>query len=250
MPKRTPHARGVGCAAIAAPVKYPAVNQLIEALPGADRAYLVAACVTVELVLGDILYEPGTRLRYAYFPLGGFISLLSAPDQSAQLELGLIGDEGMYGTALALGVAESDQCALVQGAGSALRITSAALRRELRHSTALRHLLGRYIHVLMAQQAQATVCVGFHLIEHRLARWLLMMHDRAHADMFLITHVFLANMLGVRRAGVTLAAGALQKQGLIRYARGHVTIANRRELESAACSCYRHDQAMWQRWLR
>ncbi|MEO8747771.1 MAG: Crp/Fnr family transcriptional regulator [Rhodanobacter sp.] len=249
MTKSTPHARGAPSAAIKAPVNRQAVNQLIEALPSADRAHLVTACVSVELVLGDILYEPGTRLRYAYFPLGGFVSLLSATDGHAQLELGLIGDEGMHGASLALGVAESSQRALVQGSGPALRITTAAMRRELRHSPALRRLLGRYLHVLMAQQAQNAVCICFHLLEQRLARWLLMTRDRAHADAFLITHLFLASMLGVRREGVTEAAGALQKRGMIRYTRGRITITDRRALESAACVCYRHDRATWQRWL-
>ena len=249
MSAKTPHARGALFAAVTAPVKRPAINRLIEAPPRADRAHLVAACVTVELVTGDTLYEPGTPLRYAYFPLGGFISLLSVKDGHTQLELGRIGDEGMLGASLALGVSESHQSALVQGTGPALRIAADAFRRELKRSPALRRLLGRYLHVLMAQHAQAAVCVGFHLLEQRLARWLLMTHDRAHADTFPVTHLFLARMLGVRRVGVTQAAGALQARGLIRYMRGRVTIADRHGLEAAACGCYRHDRAIWQRWL-
>lgn len=249
MSKRTSHVRPVPSAAEKTPVKHLAVNQLIEALPRADRVHLIAACATVDLVLGDILYEPGTLLRHAYFPLGGFISLLSATGGQVRLELGLIGDEGMHGTSLALGVAESNHCALVQGAGPALRIGAPALRRELQRSPALQRVLDRYLHVLMAQQAQALVCIGYHLIEQRLARRLLMAHDRAHADTFFITHRFLASMLGVRREGVTQAAGALQTQGAIRYRRGRVTIVDRHELEAGACGCYHHDRAIWQRWL-
>ena len=249
MLKRTSHARGAPSAAEQAPVEYPATNRLIEALPRANRAHLIAACATVDLVLGDILHEPGTPLRFAYFPLSGFISLLSSVDAHERLELGLIGDEGMHGASLVLDVAASDQCALVQGAGVALRIDATALRGELRRSPALRRVLSRYLHVLMSQQAQAAVCIRFHRIEQRLARWLLMTHDRAHTDTFFITHVFLASMLGVRREGVTEAAGALQAQGLIRYTRGHVTIVDQRRLEATACACYRHDRAAWQRWL-
>ena len=249
MSKRTSHARGASSAAAKLPVRHLAVNKLIQALPRADRARLIAACAPVDMVLGNTLYEPGTPLRAAYFPLDGFISLLSSTDGHARLELGLIGDEGMQGASLVLGVAESTQCALVQGAGPALRISATALRRELQRSAPLRSVLSRYLHVLMTQQAQAAVCIRFHLIEQRLARWLLMTHDRAHADTFLITHLFLASMLGVRREGVTEAAGTLQSQNLIRYTRGHVTIVDRRKLEAAACVCYQLDRAIWQKWL-
>lgn len=136
--KTPPRTRATACAVVPVPRKRPTVNKLIEALPRAERARLTAACATVELVLGDISYEPGTRLRHAYFPLDGFISLLSTTDPRAQLELGLIGDEGMHGASLALDVAASDQRALVQGAGPALRISVPALRCELRRSPVLR----------------------------------------------------------------------------------------------------------------
>lgn len=225
------------------------VNRLIAALPRADRARLLAACSTVELVLGEVLCEPGARLRHAWFPLDGFISLLNIAERHAQLEIGLIGDEGMFGLPLTLGAAVSSQRALVQGAGTALRIDAAALRRELQRSHALRRVLGLYAHVLMTQLAQIATCIGFHVVEQRLARWLLMTHDRARRDTFDITHAFLATMLGVRRVGVTEAASALQKKDLIRYSRGRVTIANRRGLEVAACGCYRSDRDTWQHWL-
>lgn len=227
------------------------VNQLIESLPDADRARLRAASTTVDLVLGKTLYEANTPLRYAYFPINGFISILSSasPNPREQLEFGLIGNEGMHGVSLALGVSQSSHCALVQGSGHALRISATLLQRELRRCPALQRVLKRYLHVLMQQQAQAAVCIGFHHIDQRLARWLLMAHDRAHVSTFRITHSFLSRMLGVRRAGVTQAAGALQQQGFIRYTHGRVTITDRRGLEAAACACYVRDLQTWTQWL-
>lgn len=246
---KTSRVRGAPAAAVTAVVEHPPINQLIETLPRIDRTRLVGACAEVKLVIGDVLDEPGTRLRHAYFPLGGCISLLSVTGKRTQLELGLVGNEGMHGISLRLGEGESHQRALVQGTGPALRIGATAFRRELQRSPALKRVLDRYLHVLMAQQAQAAVCIGFHLLEQRLARWLLMTRDRARADTFPITHLVLASTLGARRAGITKAAGALQKQGMIRYKRGQLTITDRHGLEAAACSCYRLDRATWQRWL-
>lgn len=249
--KKTSRARAAPAVVEKRPAEPVAVNLLIESLPRAERARLIAVSTRVDLVLGNILYEAGARLRYAYFPLDGFISLLSTidPDPRERLELGLIGHEGMHGASLALGVTESNNRALIQGSGQALRISAAALRRELQRSSALKRMLDRYVYVLMTQQAQAAVCIGFHHIEQRLARWLLMTHDRAATDTFRITHIFLANMLGVRRVGVTQAAGALHKKGLIRYARGLVTITDRRGLEAAACGCYDLDLETWAQWM-
>jgi CRP-like cAMP-binding protein len=224
-------------------------NRLLAALPRADRVHLLAAGKPVELVFAEILYEPGARIRYVYFPLDGFISDVVTIDGQAALEVGLIGNEGMCGIALALGVDVSANRAVVQGAGSALRIGVAAFRRELEHSRALRRLLNRYASVLLAQLAQTASCISLHFVEQRLARWLLMSHDRAHSDTFSVTHAFLAGMLGVRRVGVTEAAGALQEKMLIHYARGKVRIANRRGLEAAACGCYSSDRDTYRRLL-
>ena len=217
---------------------YPAENQLIERLPGADRARLLALCEPVQLALSEVLCEADVPTRHVYFPIDGFISLVAQVDAHPGLEVGMVGREGMLGAHLALGVATSPLRALVQGAGASWRIAVAPFRRELARSTALRHQLDRYAYVLMSQMVSSAGCLHFHLIGPRLARWLLMSHDRAPGDRFHVTHEFLAYMLGVRRVGVTVAAGELQRRRLISYHRGELTVLDRSGLEAAACSCY------------
>lgn len=216
----------------------PAQNHLIESLPRRDRLSLLAAGSTVDLVLGQLLDRAGAATRHAYFPVDGFVSLVAADAGQPALEVGMVGREGMLGAQLVLGVAQAPLHALVQGPGAAWRIGSAAFRAELAQSAPLRSLLHRYLHVLMGQLADAAVCNRYHEIGPRLARWLLMTQDRAHDERFQVTHEFLAYMLGVRRVGVTAAAGALQKSGLIEYHRGHVHVLDRGALEAAACACY------------
>ena len=193
-------------------------------------------------VLAKVMFEPGQGTRHVWLPVDGFVSLITLTDGSPGLEVGMVGREGMLGAQLALGVSSAPMRAPVQGPGRAWRIGAAAFRAELARSDPLRASLNRYLYVLMAQLAAATACLRFHQIGPRLARWLLMSQDRAHADHFHVTHEFLAYMLGVRRVGVTAAAGALQRSGLIEYRRGELAVLDRAGLEAAACGCYAADR--------
>jgi len=201
------------------------------------------------LVLGDILCEPEQIIRHVYFPINSFISLMTPIDGHSSLEVALVGSEGMYGIPLMLGVNFTSLHAVVQGSGHAWRMDVDRLHSELKHSVALQQELNRYIYVLMIQLGQTAACTRFHVVEERLARWLLMMRDRAHSDTFHITHEFLAHMLGVRRVGVTKAAGSLQNKKLISYSRGDVRIHDIAGLEAASCHCYRADKETYNRIL-
>ncbi|MFP6850238.1 MAG: Crp/Fnr family transcriptional regulator [Pseudomonas sp.] len=214
------------------------LSRLIEGLPSRQRQQLLNRCESVELVFGNVLHEANQPIRHVYFPLSGFISQVTALQGHQPLEVGLIGSEGMLGATLALGISRAPMRAVVQGSGSALRISSGLFKQELLKSPALLRSLKRYLYVLMAQLSQSSACIHFHEIEPRLARWLLMTHDRAHADHFHLTHEFLADMLGVRRSGVSIAAAALQARGLISYSRGEINILDRAGLEQTACECY------------
>lgn len=217
-------------------------NHLIELLPRRDRARLLAVCEPYELLLAEVLCEPGQATRHVYFPTEGFISLVVQIKDSPGLEVGMVGREGMLGAQLALGVSTAPVHALVQGTGQALRVGALAFRTELARSLPLQRTLNRYLYVLMAQQAASAACLRFHQIGPRLARWLLMSQDRAQSASFHVTHQFLAYMLGVRRVGITAAAGDLQRSGLISYHRGDLVVLDRAGLEAAACGCYASDQ--------
>jgi CRP-like cAMP-binding protein len=227
-----------------------AENHLIELLPRKDRQRLLAVCEPFELVLADVLSDPGKAARHVYFPTEGFISLVTMVADHPGLEVGMVGREGMLGAQVVLGVAIAPLHSVVQGPGVARRVPIAAFRDQLARSEPLQRTLDRYLYVLMAQLAASAACLRFHLIGPRLARWLLMSQDRSHADSFRVTHEFLAYMLGVRRAGITRAAGALQQRGLIEYRRGALTVLDRGRLEAAACSCYAGDRAAYTGLLR
>jgi len=225
----------------------PAANRLLTSLTAADRKHFMAACEPVELMFAEILAEPRETMRHVYFPTGSFISLVSSGDGRDNLEVALLGSEGMLGVTLILGVDESPLHALVQGAGSALRMEAAQFARELESMPALGRVLRRYLYVLTGQLAQTAACSHFHVVEARLARCLLMTQDRAHTDHFHVTHEFLAYKLGVRRVGITTAAIALHNRKLIDYSRGEVTILDRAGLEAASCGCYEADNASYAR---
>ncbi len=213
-------------------------NSLLGALPRKEQRRLLAGLEEVSLTFGDVLYEPGDTIHHVYFPVNSLVSLLVLADGHLALEVGLIGRDGMVGIPLILGHERSPVRALVQGSGSALRMTAAHLLREFRLSAPLRRELYRYTHALMAQISQTAACNRFHVVEQRLARWLLMTHDRVKTDQFHMTHEFLGTMLGVRRVGVTTAAQALQERGLISYSRGTISVLDRAGLEASACRCY------------
>lgn len=222
-----------------------AQNHILELLPRKDRLRLLAVCEPVQLVWADVLCMQGQPSLHAYFPINGFISLLQQTDAHSPLEVGMVGREGMLGVELALGVTTTPLLAVVQGSGSAWRVECGAFQHELLQSPALQQSMNRYVAVLMAQLATSVACLRFHLIGARLARWLLMCQDRAHSDTFHVTHEFLAQMLGIRRVGVTMAAGNLQRRGLIDYHRGKLEVLDRSGLEAAACSCYRTERQLY-----
>jgi len=233
-----------------APMKRESVtNRLLDELPARDRERLLGGCEPVELEFGEILAEPGEILRDVYFPTGSFVSLVLKVNNEASLEVALVGNEGMLGAPLALGVNTKQVHAVVQGPGRAWRMSAARFRSELGSSRALLQVIHRYLFVRVSQLEQTAGCNRFHVVEERLARYLLMTADRSHSDRFRITHEFLAYMLGVRRVGVTRAATALRSRKLIRYARGDITILDRKRLIGAACGCYRADLATYDRIL-
>lgn len=225
-------------------------NRLLDALPHLHQSALLSDGQLIELVSGTVLAESGQTMRYVYFPTASFISLIAPLGGSAGLEVGMVGDEGMLGTGLILGVSVSPLRALVQGAGPAWRIAGDDFVRTLKHSPPLQDVLNRYLYVVLAQLAQTAACTRFHVVEARLARWLLMTQDRAHSEHLHVTQEFLAYMLGVRRVGITKAAMALQLKALIHYHRGEITILDRPGLEAASCPCYQADLASYaQVWV-
>lgn len=223
----------------------PTENHLIALLPRQDRLRLLKVCEPVALVVSEVLASQGKPASHVYFPIQGFISLVTVMDGKPGLEVGMVGREGMLGMQLALGLVLAPLHALVQGPGKAWRVESRAFQAQLLKSPALQRNLNRYLYVLMAQLAAATACQRFHSLGPRLARWLLMSQDRCHSDSFVATHELLAQVLGVRRVGVTMAAGDLQRDGLIEYHRGHVAVLDRLGLEAAACSCYAEDRTVY-----
>jgi CRP-like cAMP-binding protein len=217
----------------------PITNRLLAALPKKEYRRLMPELEHVPLVFGDVLYESGETINHVYFPEGGIISLLSTVGSRKVLEVGIVGNEGMAGLPVVLGVRASLNMGLVQSEGTAAKLKTAMLQREFKRDGALQRLLHRYLHSLLTQISQSAVCNRFHTVDARLARWLLMTRDRVESDEFRLTQEFLSHMLGVRREAVSRAAGDIQKRRIINYSRGYITILNRAGLEAIACECYR-----------
>ena len=216
----------------------PSGNRLLATLPKREYERLLPKLKTVSLVLGEELYVPGETIKYVYFPNDSIVSLISKLSETAWLEVGMVGNEGMAGLAVFMGVDFSLTRGLVQGSGTAMRMSSAAVRTEANRLGGLHRILHRYSHSLLTQVTQSSTCNRFHLVDARLARWLLMTNDRLGTKEFPLTQEFLSHMLGVRREGVSKAAGALQAAKLISYSRGMITLLNRRALEAKSCQCY------------
>jgi CRP-like cAMP-binding protein len=213
-------------------------NQLIATLPLSERRRLLTIAERIDLVRSEKLDAGSRRCANVYFPTRGFIALMATLSGKPVVQVCMIGREGMWGPDLAFCARNEPMHAVVLGPGAAWCINARAFDEEISHSGALRHCMDRYLRALIAQLASSAACLGFHQIEPRLARWLLMSQDRAQSDRFFATQEVLSAMLGVRRVGVTAAAGELQRRGLIEYTRGYITILNRAGLEAASCSCY------------
>lgn len=216
----------------------PPVNRLLKLLSPDELQLVHERGEVVDLAFGDILCEYGQIPRFVYFPMNGLISLVINIDEEAPLELAMIGWEGMLGATRVLGVSEAPVKAVVEGTGSAVRLTVSAFGQLSRDGTQLQAIVQRYLFVLMAQLTRTAGCTHFHEVSNRLARWLLMTHDRSPGDSFYLTQQFLSEILGIQRSAVSIAASALQQSELINYSRGYITILNRKGLERVACSCY------------
>lgn len=222
-------------------------NRLLGALPRDVCNRFISQCERVELDAGDRLVELGGRILHAYFPTNCQISLIGSIHLRASLEVTQIGNEGMCGIPLALGINVSPVDSIVRQGGSALRISAALFRRELERYPIFQRIVKRYIYVQMKQLALLVTCNRFHIVEARLARCLLVMSDHSGTDELRVTHDVLAQILGVRRVGITNAAGSLQKRRLMTYSRGNITVTNRNGLEGASCTCYRADKSTYDR---
>jgi CRP-like cAMP-binding protein len=214
------------------------VNRLLADLPDAEYQRLVSHLEHIPLSLKQVLHKAGEPIEYVYFPHRAIVSLISTPEEGSNVEVGLVGNEGVVGIPAALGDNIATTTANVQREGSGMRMEASLLKSEFLRGDVLQSLLLRYTQALYALVSQGAACNRLHHLDERLARWLLLVCDRLGSNELGLTHEFIAQMLGVRRAGVTEAANRLQKAGLISYNRGKITIVNRQELEAASCSCY------------
>jgi CRP-like cAMP-binding protein len=227
----------------------PRQNHLLRALPVEESERIFPQLELVPMPLGEVLYESGSQLRYVYFPTTSIVSLLYVMEDGASAEIAVVGNEGMVGVALFMGGETTPSRALVQSGGQAYRLRGQFLKDEFHRATALQHLLLRYTQALLTQMAQTAVCNRHHSVDQQLCRWLLLSLDRLPSNELSMTQELIANMLGVRREGVTEAARKLQTSGLINYSRGHITVLDRPRLEARACECYQVVKAEFDRLL-
>lgn len=229
----------------------PVSNLLLDMLGGAARNRLLEVSDHVDLPFGTVLCQAGDALSHVYFPVTSIISLIAQPGLGQKpLEMGLVGNEGMFGATIVLGVTAAPMQGVVQGAGAMLRVRQRDVRRALGSGrSALARLMARYLYVTFVQQLLLTTCLRSHGADERLARWLLMTHDRAHSDRFHLTHEFLASMLGVRRSTITLAAGNLARAHVISYQRGEIEVLSRPALAASSCACYQALADVYAKWL-
>src|ERR1700758_674899 len=224
---------------LAVPARHsPHQNHLLDALPSSDYARIAPNLELVPMKLGEVLYEPGARLRYVYFPTTSIVSLLYVMEDGASAEIAIVGNEGMLGISLFMGGDTTPSRAVVQSAGYGFRLKADLLKNEFGRFGPTMHLLLRYTQALITQMAQTAVCNRHHSVDQQLCRWLLLSLDRLSSNELVMTQELIANMLGVRREGVTEAAGSLQDAGLIRYRRGRITVLDRPGLEARSCECY------------
>jgi CRP-like cAMP-binding protein len=227
----------------------PRANRLLAVLNDSDFERIAPFLELVPMQLGDVLYESGGRLDWVYFPTDAIVSLLYVMEDGSSAEIAVVGKEGVVGIALFLGGQTMPNRAVVQSAGKAYRLKGAKLTQEFNRSGAVQHLLLRYTLALLTQMAQTAVCNRHHTVDQQLCRWLLLSLDRLPTNELSMTQELIANMLGVRREGVTEAAGKLQKAGLIIYQRGRITVLDRPGLEARVCECYEVVRAEFQRLL-
>jgi len=216
----------------------PQQNHLLDALPAAEREQIYPHLQLVEMPLGKVVYEPGDVPRYAYFPTDCIVSLLYILEDGASTEISIVGNDGLIGVALFMGGGTTPSRAVVQSGGHAYRLPGHKLREEFHRNAAIRLLLLRYTQALITQMAQTVVCNRHHTVDQQLCRWLLLSLDRLPANELTMTHELIANMLGVRREGVTGAVSKLQRLGVIDHSRGHITVLDRPALERLSCECY------------
>jgi CRP-like cAMP-binding protein len=216
----------------------PKQNHLLAALPAAELARLAPQLERVPLPLGAVIYESGGEQGYVYFPTSGIVSLLCVMNDGAAAEIAVVGNEGMVGIALFMGGETTPSRAVVQSAGSAWRLAAASIKAEFARGGALQRVLLLYTQALITMMTQTAVCNRHHVLEQQLCRWLLLSLDRLPSNQLVMTQQLVANMLGVRREGVTEAAGRLQADGLISYRRGRINVLDRSKLEKRACECY------------